>query len=124
MPEDAVPEAFTDEIKTVVEDFTKRGWLSEERYTEQVVHAKKHRFGSMRIAHELKERGIAEHLIHEAVAEVKASELDNAKSIWHKKFGSTPANREEWAKQARFLQSRGFGFEIIKRVLKYNPEED
>jgi regulatory protein len=33
-----------------------------------------------------------------------------------------PASREEWAKQARFLQSRGFGFEIIKKVI--NEQED
>jgi regulatory protein len=35
-----------------------------------------------------------------------------------------PSTREEWAKQARFLQSRGFGFEIIRKVINEQKEED
>ena len=49
-------------------------------------------------------------------------ELENAKAVWRKKFSMSPNSREEWAKQARFLQSRGFGFEIIRKVI--NEQED
>ena len=71
----------------------------------------------MRIAHELKEKGVSDELISEAMQEVKVDELSNAKGVWQKKFSSPPSTREEWAKQARFLQSRGFSFEIIKKVI-------
>lgn len=94
-----------------------RGWLSDARFTEQIVHARQAKFGSAKIAHELREKGIADELIAEAVDQVKGSELKNAHEVWRKKFRNTPQSREEWAKQARFLQSRGFGFEIIKKVL-------
>lgn len=107
----------TDDIPALLEDFKKRGWLSDARFTEQMVHARQHKFGSARIAYELREKGIAEHLIEEAIEQVKDSELENAKQIWRKKFKTAPASREEWAKQARFLQSRGFGFDLIKKVL-------
>ena len=113
-----------DDLPALLKDFKKRGWLSEERYTEQIVHARKGKFGSARVAHELREHGVAEELIDKAVAEVKTDELANARAIHHKKYKAPPATREEWAKQARFLQSRGFGFDVIKQVLRGDPDED
>lgn len=111
-------------IESLLEDFKQRGWLSEKRFTEQLVHARKHKFGSMRIANELREKGIAEDFVEQAVKEVKQDEFANALAICRKKYHAPPASREEWAKQARFLQSRGFNFDVIKRVLNSTHEED
>ena len=113
-----------DDLPALLEDFKKRGWLSEERYTEQVVHARKGKFGSLRVAHELREHGVAEDLVAKAVAEVKSDEVANARAICRKKFDAPPTNREQWAKQARFLQSRGFSFDVIKQVLRDDPDEE
>ena len=55
---------------------------------------------------------------------MKQNELDNAKDIWRKKFKAIPASRDEWARQARFLQSRGFGFDVIKKVLNQKIAEE
>ena len=107
----------SDDIPALLDEFREKGWLSDLRFTEQIVHARKAKFGSARVAHELREKGIAEDLIADAVASVKAGELDHAREIWRKKYDVPPKTREEWAKQARFLQSRGFGFDIIKKVL-------
>lgn len=107
----------SDDIPALLDDFKTRGWLSDARFTEQIVHARQAKFGSAKIAHELREKGVADTLIADAIAQVKVSELDNAREIWRKKFKSSPQSREEWAKQARFLQSRGFGFDMIKKVL-------
>lgn len=112
-----------DDLPGLLEDFKQRGWLSEARYTEQIVHARKSRFGSLRVAHELREHGIAEDLIDKAVTEIRDQELENARAIWQKKFGEVPKGREAWAKQARFLQGRGFGFDIIKKVLNGAPDD-
>lgn len=110
-------------MPALIEDFKQRGWLSEERYAEQIVHARKSKFGSMRVAHELREHGVAEELVEQALAEVRQDELGNARAVWQKKFKTAPKNREEWAKQARFLQGRGFSFELIKKVLNETPDE-
>lgn len=115
--------AFGNEIDNIITDFKKRGWLSQERFTEQVLHARKRKFGSVRIAHELRENGIEPHVVEEAIATLKSDELSNAKEIWRKKFKASPTSRDEWAKQARFLQSRGFSFDVIKKVLNDNIEE-
>ncbi|MBM3350647.1 MAG: recombination regulator RecX [Betaproteobacteria bacterium] len=107
----------SDDIEALLDDFKARGWLSDVRFTEQIVHARQVKFGSARIAHELREKGIANELIADAVVQLKGNEFENAHEVWRKKFRNAPQSREEWAKQARFLQSRGFGFEIIKKVL-------
>ena len=108
----------------MLDDFKKRGWLSDERFTEQLVHARKSKFGSHRVAHELREKGVSDDLVANAVEAIKENELVHAREVWKKKFNAYPTSREDWAKQARFLQSRGFGFEIIKNVLNSKFEDD
>jgi regulatory protein len=111
-------ELDSEEIPEILADFQKRNWVSDTRFTEQILHARKAKFGSARIAHELREKGIADNLVAEAIEEVKEDELGNAKE-----YNAAPSSREEWAKQARFLQSRGFGFEIIKKVINEQEED-
>ena len=111
-----------DDLEALLQDFKKRGWLSDERFAEQVVSAKQSKFGSQKLAHELREKGVAENLVTQATTGV--DDLENAKAVWQKKYGKQPSDRNEWAKQARFLQSRGFGFDVIKRVLNSTHDED
>jgi len=72
----------------------------------------------------LREKGVADDLVAQAVEKVKETEFENALEIWRKKFKQNPQNREEWAKQARFLQSRGFGFDVIKKVLNNSTQDE
>ena len=111
-----------DDLAALLDDFKQRGWLSDERFAEQVVHARRGRYGSLKVAHELREKGVADGVAERAVAAL--DDLDAAHGVWQTKYGKLPESREEWAKQARFLQSRGFGFDVIKRVLKGMPGDD
>ena len=88
------------------------------------MHARSHKFGSAKIANELREKGVSQELIETALEQVKENELDNAKDIWRKKFKAIPASRDEWARQARFLQGRGFGFDVIKKVLNSTKDSE
>ena len=106
------------ELDALLDDLTARGWLSDVRATTQLVHAKRSRFGTQRITHELRQRGIAEELIEAALPALKESELETARDVWQRKFGHLPQDAKEKAKQMRFLQSRGFGFEVIFEVLR------
>ncbi|NOT67209.1 MAG: recombination regulator RecX [Methylophilaceae bacterium] len=110
-----------DDLEALLADFMQRGWVSDARFAELVVNAKQKRYGSLKLAHELREKGVADDLIAEATSAV--DDLENAKIVWQKKYAQTPASREEWAKQARFLQSRGFGFDVIKKVLNEQANE-
>lgn len=113
-----------DDLPALIADFQARGWLSDARYTEQMVHARQTKFGAARVAHELREKGVNDTLIAKAVAGLQESEVERARHVWRKKFKAAPTTREEWAKQARFLQSRGFTFEVIKQILNRQVEDD
>ena len=113
-----------DEVEAVLDDLERRNWLSDERAAAQIVHAKRSRFGAHRIAHELRSKGIAEEWISAALPQLKETELDAAREVWQAKFGAPPKDRNEKAKQIRFLQSRGFAMEVIFRVLHLTAPMD
>lgn len=114
-PLDACGQANLDAL---LDDLTTRGWLSDARAAMQLVHAKRSRFGTQRITHELRQKGIAEELVTAALPELKASELETAREVWKKKFGAAPQDEKQKAKQVRFLQSRGFSLDAIFKVLR------
>jgi regulatory protein len=105
-------------LDALLDDFVARGWLSDARAATQLVHAKRRRFGTQRITHELRQKGIAEELISAALPELKDSELEAARSVWQRKFGTLPQDAKEKARQMRFLQSRGFSLDVIFKVLR------
>lgn len=106
-----------EDLDAVLDELVTRGWLSDARATTQLVHAKRSRFGSHRIAYELRQKGIPENLIVEAMPELKETELDTAREVWQRKFGNIALDEKEKSKQIRFLQSRGFSMDVIWKVL-------
>lgn len=111
-----------EELSNVLDVLEQRGLLSAQRMLEQVVHGRRSKFGSQRIAHELREKGIDESLIVEALPGLKETELDAAREVWRKKFGVMPANVKERGRQVRFLMSRGFSSDVIHKVLRDSDE--
>ncbi|MGE5027210.1 MAG: recombination regulator RecX [Betaproteobacteria bacterium] len=105
------------EVDALLEDFQRRGWLSEQRFVEQVIHARGSKYGSRHIAHELREKGVSEEAIAAALAQLKESDLETARAVWAKKFGTPPQDARERAQQVRFLASRGFQLNLIFRIL-------
>lgn len=108
-----------DEIEAVLDDLVERQWQSDARFAIAYVDANASKFGRYRLEHTLRERGVADSDIAAAFAQLAEGddELTRARDIWRKKFKATPVDATERAKQARFLQSRGFSFEIIRRVI-------
>lgn len=105
------------ELSAVLDALEQQGFLSAPRMLEQVVQVRRKRFGSQRIVHELREKGIAEDLIAAALPALKQTELDAAREVWSKRFAAPPADAKEHGKQMRFLLGRGFAPEVIRRVL-------
>ena len=101
-----------DALDLFISSLVSDGWLSNERYCEQFIHAKKNKFGRYKIIRELEEKGIEQALIEEYIGPLKNQELLYAKQVWQKKFKLPPSSKEEWSKQARFLQSRGLMFHL------------
>ena len=103
-------------LEALLDDFTARGWLSEARVVEQVLHTKAGRFGPGRIRQALLQRGVSEALIAPALQSLRDTELQAARSVWARKYRSAGATPAEQARQVRFLQSRGFSLEVAMRV--------
>lgn len=105
-------------LDAVLDELEKRNWLSDARAAEQMVSIRRSRFGAQRIAHELRQKGIAENLVSNALPHLKETELETARAVWQKRFGTPPHDQKEKARQVRFLQARGFALDVIFRVLK------
>ena len=111
-----------DTLDLFISSLVSEGWLSNERYCEQFIHAKKNKFGRYKIIRELEEKGIEQALIEQHIGSLKNQELLYAKQVWQKKFKLPPSSKEEWSKQARFLQSRGFDVSLLKKILNAKEE--
>jgi regulatory protein len=112
------------EVERVLDDLEGRGWLSERRVVEQLVHARRSRYGARRIERDLRQKGVTDDAISAALAGLKGGELDAAREVWRKKFGGRqPRSPADRARQVRFLQGRGFDLEVILKVLR-GAEDD
>ena len=112
------------EIDAVIERMGELGLQSDTRYAEAFVRGKAGRFGANRLRSELARRGIDRDLIDEAIAgECVESEADRARAVLRGRFTEPPADAREWARQARFLQTRGFAPDLIRKLLKEPYDE-
>ena len=112
-----------EELEALLEDLSRRRLLSDERYAESRAHALSRKYGAARIAHELRAKGLDKGLAEQASGAARATEVERAREVWHRRFRVAPKTREERAKQMRFLQSRGFSFDAIRAVV-VDPGED
>lgn len=112
------------EVELLLDDFAARGWLSEARFTEQILHARRGKYGAQRIVQELKEKGVSADAVAAILPELQQSELETARAVWTRKFGVLPQDARERAKQMRFLMSRGFSSGIIGKVLRGSGDDD
>lgn len=94
-----------------------RGFINEARVVESVVHRRAARLGASRVRQELQAKGVAQGAITEAVQALRSTELARAREVWVKKFGTPAADAKERARQVRFLISRGFAADVVRRVV-------
>ena len=117
--------AGADAIERVLDALEAQGLLSEERFTEQYVGSRLGRgHGPRRIHEELRRRGIDSAAAREAVGGDDAFWSEKASQARTRRFGdAAPADWSEWARQARFLERRGFTTEQIRSALGPPPPQ-
>lgn len=116
--------AEPDEVERILDELTARGWLAERRVAEQLIHARRGRFGSGRIRQELLAKGVAEEVVAAVLPGLKESELDAARTVWRRKFKVPPSSAKERARQVRFMQGRGFAMDTIMNVIRPGGADD
>lgn len=110
------------EISAVLDDFERRGWLSEARFVEQTVHSLATRYGLRRIVQTLREKGASAASIANVEPYLKEQAQSAAQAVLRRKFDGPPESPEDRARQVRFLQARGFDYDVIRKVLNWHED--
>jgi len=107
--------AASDEIlQGVLSELEGRKLLSNHRFAEGRARVLARKYGAARIRHDLRARGIEDETIDRVAPD---DDLERARAILARKYREPASTREEKAKRARFLQSRGFSHEVIAKLI-------
>lgn len=106
-------------IGEVLGKLQNEGLVSDERFTEAFVRYRSNNgYGPQRIQSELRERGVNEKIVENHLDFGDSQWFDRALSVRDKRFGTKkPKDFKERARQARFLQYRGFTTDQARQVL-------
>jgi regulatory protein len=126
----AAHEEAPGQLARTLDELQAKGFISEQRVLESVIHRRQAKLGAARIRQELQAKGLAPEAVAGAMASLKDSELARAREVWRRKFGraaddggplaepgGAAAAAAERGRQMRFLLSRGFGAEVVRRVV-------
>lgn len=113
----AAHESEAGELQRVLDELQAKGFISEQRVVESVLHRRAARLGVARLKQELQSKGVSAPAVAQAVALLRSTELERARDVWRKKFGEPASDLAGRARQMRFLAARGFGAEAIRRVV-------
>ena len=110
----------SEEVLAALEKLSQEGLLSDERFTEAFVYYRMQRgSGPFKINAELRQKGVSDAMIAQFLDERDCAWLNVAQDVRDKKFGpALPLDIKEKARQARFLQQRGFTHEQTRSVLR------
>ncbi|NOQ89833.1 MAG: hypothetical protein GQ549_02695 [Gammaproteobacteria bacterium] len=109
-----------DEIANALLELKQGDWQSDERYAEAYIRSRQLKgFGPVRIASELRERGVDELIVdHYLLADDDVWWQTIVHEYQKKYHGSRFEDYQEKAKRMRFLQYRGFSLDQIHEVVK------
>jgi regulatory protein len=112
-------------VEAVLSSLGQEKLLSDARFVQEFVAARVRRgSGPMKIREELRGRGVTGELVEEALGAVKGASAEVAAAARRKRFGADlPKDMPERARQARFLQQRGFSMDDIRKALKGEVED-
>jgi len=117
------PHGDVEEINALLDALLEQRLLSDDRFAESLRRTRQGRHGSLRIQQELRQKGVGEERIALEVAQARDADLEQARLVWLKKFGTPPADVRERGRQMRFLLGRGFPMEVAARVVGGDAED-
>ena len=113
-----------DDVEALLDFLEKNNWLSQERFSESLVHRRSARFGNSRIMAELQSHGLSSDALKEVKAGLADTEIARARELWERRFGEVATDPAARNKQIRFLMQRGFSQRAVFSAVKGEPEDD
>jgi regulatory protein len=113
-------EFSSSEIDEAIVGLQKGDWLSDERFAEVYIRSRRLKgFGPVRIAVELRERGVDEAIASRHLLANDEIWVQTMRAEYQRKYrGTAYEDYPEKAKRMRFLQYRGFPLDKIHEVVK------
>jgi len=105
------------ELAEALDFLAAKDFINEKRVVESVVNRRSTKLGAARVRQELMAKGLPADDIADAVQAMRGTEFERALVVWRKKFGAPPSDASERGKQVRFMVSRGFAAEVVRRVV-------
>jgi regulatory protein len=107
------------EVDPALDALTDSGLLSDERAVRARISSGLRRgHGPGRIRQALHQAGLPNEAVIAGIDDETIDWISQARSLAERKFGSeAPDDYREWARRARFLQSRGYDTETIRKAL-------
>lgn len=107
-----------DDVEALLDQLEAANWLSQERFSESLIHRRAARFGNSRIVAELQSHGINGEALQELKAGLTEDETARACEVWRRKFGVVAVDAAQRSKQIRFLMQRGFSQRAVQAAVK------
>lgn len=106
-------------ILPVLETLTEKNWQSDERFVENYIRSCINKgYGPLKIEAALRERGISSAMITQYLPHDRDFWSEQIKKVWEKKFSRVDkTDHSSVIQQQRFLLSRGFTGEQIKKAV-------
>ena len=111
------------EITALLDDLVERGWQSDERYAEVLIHSKSQRLGNRRLQQELQQKGVDAELFQDSLPSREA-QLQTALEVLMKKFKVYQDDAACKTKYMRFLAYRGFDMGTIHDAIRQWRQQD
>ena len=103
-------------LAQALDELQAKGFISEARVIESVIHRRASKLGTARVQQELAAKGLSSQAVTEALDQLRSTEFERAREVWSRKFEAPATDPKERARQMRFLLSRGFTSEVVRKV--------
>jgi regulatory protein len=107
-----------EQIKLVLDELKHKNYLSEERYINSYLRSKNTKYGLDKMRYDLLQKNVDSEILDDILTKYKTDEYKVAYDVWLRKFnGIIAKDNKQRQRQIRFLQSRGFSFAIINKII-------
>ena len=111
------------ELAKALDELQARDFINDGRAIDSVVHRRSGKLGAARVKQELAAKGLTGDAVTAAMEGLRETEFSRALAVWRKKFDRTATEPNERAKQIRFLMTRGFNAEVVRKVVQGADED-
>ncbi len=113
-----------DDLAAVLDELEAKNFINPERVAQSVAYRRGSKLGTARVVQEMRSKGLDDDTVRAATQELRATEWQRACIIWRQRFGAPAETPQEKLKQMRFLASRGFSGDVVRKVVAGQVPED